>query len=93
MSNMQVFRAFLLNQRGVYEKNVDFYLNGVLVGQKVDAPSVARIGEGHLGAWASDEAPGLIRPFSGEMDEFVLIARALSAAEVNALYQVGKPAE
>ncbi|WP_337998506.1 integron integrase [Lentisphaera araneosa] len=30
MSNMQVFKVFLLNQKGVYEKNVEYYLKRVV---------------------------------------------------------------
>ena len=69
-----------------------FYLNGKLVGHREHAPSLARIGQGHLGAWAK-KADQLSRPFPGSMDEFILIGRALSATEIEALYTLGKPVQ
>lgn len=69
---------------------IDFYLNGKPVGSRTGAPPVARIGEGYLGAWAPTP-DAFSRPLAGTMDEFLLIARPLSAAEVAALYEVGQP--
>ena len=58
-------------------------------------PPPYRLGPAELGNWNPGEIPYkppfLIRHFSGAMDEFALFNRALSDAEIRALYSEGKP--
>jgi hypothetical protein len=72
------------------------YMNGQPVSQhpfRIAPPF--RLGASELGNWNAVGFPGndpfLVRNFSGVMDEFCLFGRALSAAEIRALYQDGKP--
>jgi len=78
------------------ERRVVQYLNGVAVSEKpLKIGPPYRIGPAELGNWNAsgfpDNDPSLIRNFSGAMDEFCLFSRALTAAEVRALYSAGKP--
>ena len=54
-----------------------------------------RIGAAELGNWNAESSPkpgpALIRNLSGALDEFEMFSRALSDAEVRALYHKGKP--
>jgi hypothetical protein len=70
---------------------VSHYVNGRPVSEKrlrIHPPF--RIGTAELGNWNArgfpDSDPFMIRNFSGAMDEFCLFRRALSSAEVRALY-------
>lgn len=72
------------------------YLNGDPVsrhGLKRGPPF--QLGPAELGNWSGPTgeppAPALIRNLRGAMDEFQLFRRALSDAEVRALYSAGKP--
>ena len=72
------------------------YVNGLPVHEKpLKVTPPFRIGAAELGNWNAsgfpDNDPSLIRNFSGAMDEFCLFSRAMSAAEIRALYSAGKP--
>lgn len=73
---------------------VSHYVNGQLVQQEeVQFPIPLRIGEAEIGNWnvASHRNNTPIRFLSGCMDEFLIFARPLSAAEVERHYKVGRP--
>jgi hypothetical protein len=77
-------------------KQAVHYVNGQRVSQhpvRIGPPY--HIGAAELGNWNAIGFPGndpfLIRNFSGVMDEFCLFGRALSDAEIRALYADGKP--
>jgi hypothetical protein len=77
-------------------KSAVHYVNGQPVSQhSVRIVPPFRVGTAELGNWNAVGFPGndpfLIRNFSGVMDEFCLFSRALSEAEVQALYADGKP--
>jgi hypothetical protein len=77
-------------------REVIHYLNGKAVSRhELRHPPPYRLGPAELGNWNSGETPNkppfLIRHFSGAMDEFALFNRALSDAEIRALYSEGKP--
>jgi hypothetical protein len=72
-------------------KKVSHYVNGQRVSGKVlKIHPPFRIGAAELGNWNPrgfpDNDPFMIRNFSGAMDEFCLFSRALSDAEIRALY-------
>lgn len=76
-------------------KRVVHYLNGFPVSQhplKFGPPF--RVGSAELGNWnarSPNPAPALIRNLSGAFDEFELFSRTLTDAEVQELYEKGKP--
>ena len=77
-------------------RKLTHYFNGLAVGeQELRHPPPYHIGAAELGNWnpgeISNKPPFLIRHFSGAMDEFALFNRALSGAEIRALYSEGKP--
>jgi hypothetical protein len=77
-------------------RRVIHYVNGTVVSQhELKHPPPYRVGTAELGNWnpgeIPDKPPFLIRHFSGAMDEFALFNRALSDAEIRALYFEGKP--
>jgi hypothetical protein len=78
------------------------YVNGQLVGQSPRPNVPLRLGRAELGNWgATRETPGMEwadrpawfwnRGLKGRMDEFALLARALSAEEIRRLYEQGRP--
>ncbi len=72
-------------------KQVSHYVNGRRVSQKaLKIQPPFRIGPAELGNWNGrgfpDNDPFMIRNFSGAMDEFCLFSRALSDADIRALY-------
>ena len=72
-------------------KEVRHYANGELVA-KLPVKSIfpLHLGMAELGNWNDGHADRVaIRHLSGAMDEFALYARALSVAEVEALYEAG----
>src|SRR5690606_16249028 len=77
-------------------REVVHYLNGEVVsrhGLRVSPPF--HIGAAELGNWNPHGFPSndplLIRNFSGAVDEFCLFNRALTAAEIRALHEDGRP--
>ena len=77
-------------------KRVAHYVNGQLVSEKaLRQHPPFRIGTAELGNWNARGFPGSdpfhIRNFSGAVDEFCLLSRALNAKEIQTLYSVGKP--
>jgi hypothetical protein len=69
------------------KKSVRFYFNGRFdseTRQEIAYP--ARLGPAQIGNWDSNE-----RRLSGRLDELLLLGRAMSDAEVQALYQDGNP--
>lgn len=77
-------------------RQVSHYFNGHAVSrQPLGPPPPFRIGASQLGNWnigqSPNAAPFFIRHFNGVMDEFALFSRALSDAEIRALYNEGKP--
>ncbi len=77
-------------------RRVTHFMNGRQVSQhSFRIPPPFRLGSAEIGNWNAVGFPGndpfLLRNFSGVMDEFCLFGRALTAAEVRALYQEGKP--
>ena len=80
------------------------YVNGQLVGKGSRRVVPMELGRVELGNWgATAQTPGLEwaegkpawfwnRGFKGRMDEFALLARALSADEIQKLYERGRPA-
>jgi hypothetical protein len=76
-------------------KRVSHYVNGKRVSEKaLQIHPPFRIGTAELGNWNArgfpDNDPFMIRNFSGAMDEFCLFSRALSDAEIHALYSNDK---
>jgi hypothetical protein len=79
------------------------YVNGQLVGKGVRRVVPLVLGRVELGNWgATGQTPGMEwaaqkpawfwnRGFKGRMDEFALLARALSADEIRKLYEQGRP--
>jgi hypothetical protein len=77
-------------------KRVSQYVNGRMVSDKpLKMRPPFRIGTAELGNWNArgfpENDPFMIRNFSGAMDEFCLFNRALSGAEVRALYSSDQP--
>lgn len=77
-------------------RQVTHYMNGRQVSRhsfRISPPF--HLGAAEIGNWNAVGFPGndpfLLRNFSGVMDEFCLFGRALSATEIRALYQDGKP--
>jgi hypothetical protein len=73
---------------------VSHYVDGRPVAQEAthfDIP--LRIGNAELGNWniASHRNPSPVRFFSGRMDEFMMFSRALTEAEIERLYEQGRP--
>ena len=74
------------------------YLNGKLVGSKTfGRKRDMTLGALELGNWTTSATKGdanyRIRDFHGRMDEFALLSRPLSADEIRAQYELGKPRE
>jgi hypothetical protein len=82
----------------VYDRDgglVTHYVDGRPVAQEAMVVNIPlRIGDAEIGNWnvAAGRASQPIRYFSGCMDEFMLFDRALSAREVEQLYNQGRPA-
>jgi Concanavalin A-like lectin/glucanases superfamily len=82
----------------VYDKErmtVAHYLNGNRVyEERLHFPVTLGIGPATVGNWSqtrlSDDVPR-IRSLNGRMDEFVILRRVLTAAEIKEMYDVGKP--
>ncbi len=77
-------------------RQVIHYLNGLPVSRhalKLGPPF--RLGAAELGNWNAQSGPNpapiLMRNFGGSIDDFELFSRALTDAEVRALYDKGKP--
>ena len=69
------------------KRTVRFYLNGQFDKEtRQDVAFPARLGPAQIGNWSNED-----RKLSGRMDEFVLLGRALSDAEVLTLFQSGNP--
>jgi hypothetical protein len=81
----------------VYDRDqvqVTHYVNGQPVASQplvFDLP--LRVGDAELGNWnmATHHNPSPVRFFTGCMDEFMLFSRALTEAEMERLYQQGRP--
>ncbi|MFT5465050.1 MAG: hypothetical protein ACI8UO_000136 [Verrucomicrobiales bacterium] len=52
---------------------------------------VMRIGKADLGNWTKPIWPSVIRTLNGRIDEFAIFNAVLSAAEIRAFYERGKP--
>ena len=79
-------------------KRVTHYLNGkpLHTDQIPDHQLVqtTRFGRATIGNWSSPKRPDAhfaIRNLNGRMDEFAIFSAALPAAEIQAMYQAGKP--
>lgn len=73
---------------------IEFYCDGVLVGQRTVPPSstAARLGSAMIGAWDDlGQYPGQDRVIEGRMDELLICNRALDRDTINDIYQAGKP--
>jgi hypothetical protein len=72
---------------------VAFYVDGRLVNAKPAAVDTALVlgpcQIGNWAAWKDDAFP--VRNFQGRIDELMIFRRALSAAEVKAMFEEGKP--
>lgn len=71
------------------------YVDGreVARSQAQDAVPI-RLGQFHLGNWdAAGTVPGLdrVRPLRGRIDEFVIVGRVLTPAEITAMHRAGLP--
>jgi hypothetical protein len=96
-----VFRPDQLGQwkqlATVYDAGAGFvthYVNGHPVGRKpLKAKMTLSIGNAEIGnwgvPWSGDRNP--VRNLNGRMDEFLLFDRALTAEEIQKLYQAGEP--
>ena len=68
-------------------RTVRFYLNGKFDKEThQDIAHPARLGAAQIGNWDRKD-----RKLSGRMDELLLLGRAMSDAEVRALYEAGNP--
>ncbi|WP_256200460.1 LamG domain-containing protein [Verrucomicrobium spinosum] len=74
------------------------FVNGRQVDEKkeakVDPSSRIRIGSGELGNWGLPEGKTPrteVRSFNGRMDEFLMFKEALSAKEIERIFEIGKP--
>lgn len=74
------------------------FVNGRQVSElkeaKVDPDTRIRIGSGELGNWGLPEGnkPRTeVRNFNGRMDEFLMFKEALSAKEIERIFEIGKP--
>jgi hypothetical protein len=66
---------------------VRFYFNGKLdKEERQEVAHPARLGPGQIGNWDLRD-----RKLSGRMDELLILGRAMTAAQVDALYKVGTP--
>ncbi len=57
-------------------------------------PARIRIGSGELGNWGLPEGKTPrteVRSFNGRMDEFLMFNEALTAGEVERIYELGRP--
>ena len=73
------------------------YINGEPVGfsggSHMDKPlPVMQIGEADLGNWSKPIRPDCpIRTLNGRIDEFAIFSEVLSAEEIAAIYETGRP--
>ncbi len=68
-------------------KTVRFYLNGQFDNEtRQETAHPARLGRAQIGNWNRTD-----RKLSGRVDELVLLGRALTDAEIRALYEAGNP--
>lgn len=68
-------------------KTVRFYLNGIFDKEtQQETAYPARLGPAQIGNWDSKD-----RKLSGRVDEMIILGRAMSDAEVHALYVAGNP--
>jgi hypothetical protein len=75
-------------------KRISHYVDGQLVSSgQAEGPTPMILGDVELGNWAGapDRKDVPSRGFTGRIDEFVLLARAVAAEEMRALYQAGRP--
>ena len=73
-------------------KKVHHYLNGkVIHSEDITVLQTIHMGMCEIGNWSNTSGADLIRSFNGAMDEFFILSRPLSAPEVEALYQSGRP--
>ena len=73
-------------------KKVHHYLNGkVIHSENITVLQTIHMGMCEIGNWSNTSGADLIRSFNGAMDEFFILSRPLSAPEVEALYQSGRP--
>jgi hypothetical protein len=77
-------------------RQVVHYVDGVPVSRHtLNQRPPYRLGPAELGNWKAlnnpKPGPAQVRNFSGSLDEFVLFSRALTDAEIHALYLQGKP--
>jgi hypothetical protein len=73
-------------------KRISHYADGKLVASsQAEGPVPLTLGAVELGNWAGAKNRNAARGFQGRMDEFALLARALTAEEVRALYESGRP--
>ena len=75
---------------------VTHYINGRPVGfsggtQMQKPLEFVRIGEADLGNWSEPIWETAIRTLNGRIDEFALFNAPLSAEEIEAIYEIGKP--
>lgn len=69
-------------------KKVRHYLNGQPVGELAAySPVPLRIGAAELGNWRSDTS----RNIAAGMDEYAILARAMTDAEVQSVYELSRP--
>lgn len=81
---------------GDFNQNIIHYVNGLPVSEKeLKIAPPFRIGPAELGNWNAkgfpENDPFMIRNFSGAIDDFCILGRALSEHEIRALYSQGKP--
>ncbi len=74
-------------------KKVAFYINGTAAGTgAVDVEHKLRIGMAQIGNWGAEVLePGKLRRLDGAMDELIIFRDALSAADIRALWESGRP--
>jgi hypothetical protein len=71
-------------------KSIRHYLDGRLVKELAAySPAALVIGPAEVGNWRGPTA----RFFRGRMDELAILSRAITAAELQALYEAGRPLE
>lgn len=85
----EVFGHWLLLATTFDGSTVRHYCNGQLVGSGASfRPAALRLGAADLGNWRGHPPRNLL----ARLDEFALLARAVSDAELQRLYQAGQPA-
>ena len=76
-------------------QTVMHYVDGQLINQeKIELYTVLQIGNAEIGNWGyprpQSQPQDVVRNFNGRIDEFALFREALSAQEIQRLYEVGK---